>query len=203
VADELYAEGRKAFSNGDIALGQELCTDALTTYEQVFGSVHPEMCRHWHSLAILYHQLSQRTLVELSEYNDRLLELSAIYHSASNEDDREKVKERIESYQRDREPEALKNEIDTYIQLAANNLRQSVIVAERTLGLDHPETIQQYSDLSVMEYHLGNSDTAMRYTKHALELWHVVYGPGCHPDASASVVSALSKSIFDMIHRKY
>ncbi|KAA1110836.1 Intracellular distribution of mitochondria [Puccinia graminis f. sp. tritici] len=199
VADELYAEGRKAFSNGDIALGQELCTDALTTYEQVFGSVHPEMCRHWHSLAILYHQLSQRTLVELSEYNDRLLELSAIYHSASNEEDREKVKERIESYQRDREPEALKNEIDTYIQLAANNLRQSVIVAERTLGLDHPETIQQYSDLSVMEYHLGNSDTAMRYTKHALELWHVVYGPGCHPDASASVTHAgvLAQSTLD------
>ncbi|OAV92189.1 hypothetical protein, variant [Puccinia triticina 1-1 BBBD Race 1] len=199
VADELYAEGRNAFSNGDIALGQELCTDALTTYEQVFGSIHPEMCRHWHSLAILYHQLSQRTLVELSEYNDRLLELSAIYHSASNEEDREKVKQRIESYQRDREPEALKNEIDTYIQLAANNLRQSVIVAERTLGLDHPETIQQYSDLSVMEYHLGNTETAMRYTKHALELWHLVYGPGCHPDASASVTHAgvLAQSTLD------
>ncbi|KAI9619840.1 hypothetical protein KEM48_008453 [Puccinia striiformis f. sp. tritici PST-130] len=199
VADELYAEGRKAFSNGDIALGQELCTDALTTYEQVFGSIHPEMCRHWHSLAILYHQLSQRALVELSEYNDRLLELSAFYHAASNEDDREKLKQRIESYQRDREPEAVKNEIDTYIQLAANNLRQSVIVAERVLGLDHPETIQQYSDLSVMEYHLGNTDTAMRYTNHALELWHLVYGPGCHPDASASVTHAgvLAQSTLD------
>ncbi|PLW29893.1 hypothetical protein PCASD_16585 [Puccinia coronata f. sp. avenae] len=199
VADELYAEGRKAFASGDIALGQELCTDALTTYEQVFGSIHPEMCRHWHSLAILYHQLSQRALVELSEYNDRLLELSAIYHSASNDEDREKVKQRIESYQRDREPEAVKNEIDTYVQLAANNLRQSVIVAERTLGLDHPETIQQYSDLSVMEYHLGNTETAMRYTKHALDLWHLVYGPGCHPDASASVTHAgvLAQSTLD------
>lgn len=190
VADELYAEGRKAFATGDVALGQELCTDALTTYEQVFGSIHPEMCRHWHSLAILYHQLSQRALVELSEYNDRLLELSAIYHATTNETDREKIKEKIESYQKDREPEAVKNEIDAFIQLAANNLRQSVIVAERTLGLDHPETIQQYSDLSVMEYHLGNTDTAMRYTKHALDLWHLVYGPGCHPDASASVTHA-------------
>lgn len=190
VADELYAEGRKAFATGDIALGQELCTDALTTYEQVFGSIHPEMCRHWHSLAILYHQLSQRALVELSEYNDRLLELSALYHASNNEEDRGKIKQRIESYQRDREPEAVRNEIDTYVQLAANNLRQSVIAAERTLGLDHPETIQQYSDLSVMEYHLGNTDTAMRYTKHALDLWHLVYGPGCHPDASASVTHA-------------
>ncbi|CAH7689635.1 clustered mitochondria-domain-containing protein [Phakopsora pachyrhizi] len=189
VADELYAEGRKAFAAGDIALGQELCTDALATHEQVFGSIHPEMCRHWHSLAILYHQLSQRALVELSESNDRLLELSALYQTTKNEEDRQKIKQRIEIYQKEREPEAAKNEIDTYIQLAANNLRQSVIVAERTLGLDHPETIQQYSDLSVMEYHLGNSETAMRYTKHALDLWHLVYGPGCHPDASASVQS--------------
>ncbi|KAI9611110.1 hypothetical protein H4Q26_008959 [Puccinia striiformis f. sp. tritici PST-130] len=169
VADELYAEGRKAFSNGDIALGQELCTDALTTYEQVLAQ-STQKCAvigtHWRFFTIS--SLSE-PWSSFPNTNDRLLELSAFYHAASNEDDREKLKQRIESYQRDREPEAVKNEIDTYIQLAANNLRQSVIVAERVLGLDHPETIQQYSDLSVMEYHLGNTDTAMRYTNHALE----------------------------------
>ncbi|EGG05808.1 uncharacterized protein MELLADRAFT_36501 [Melampsora larici-populina 98AG31] len=165
VADELYAEGRKAFHAGHIGLGQELCNDALTTYEQVFGSVHPEMCRHWHSLAIIYHQLYQRALMELTEHNDRLEELKL-------------------------HVEGMKVEVESYVQLAAQNLRQSVIVAERTLGLDHPETIQQYSDLSVMEYTLGNTKTAMRYTKHALDLWYLIYGPGCHPNGSAVVTHA-------------
>lgn len=190
VADELYADGRKAFASGDVAIGQELCNDALATYEQVFGTIHPEMCRHWHSLAIMYHQLSQRASLEMSEYNERLIEMSTLYQAASQEADKEELKKRIQDFQRERDTDAIKAEIDTYIQLAAHNLRQSVIVAERTLGLDHPETIQQYSDLSVMEYSLGNIDTAMKYTKHALDLLHMVYGPGCHPDGSAAVTHA-------------
>ncbi|MBW0476184.1 hypothetical protein O181_015899 [Austropuccinia psidii MF-1] len=196
VADELYSEGRKAFAAGNVTLGQELCSDALSTYEQVFGSIHPEICRHWHSLALLYYQLSQRTLIELSEYSDRLLELSAIYHATKNEEDKKKIKEKIDLCQKGLDAEAAKNEFDTYIQLAANNLRQSIIVAERTLGLDHPETVQQYCDLSVMEYHLGNTAAAKRYTKHALDLWRLIYGPECHPDASAAVthVAVLNQS---------
>ncbi|KAH9825328.1 clustered mitochondria-domain-containing protein [Melampsora americana] len=190
VADELYAEGRKAFNAGHIGLGQELCNDALTTYEQVFGSVHPEMCRHWHSLAIIYHQLYQRALMELTEYNERLEELKIRCLGATNETERESLKAEIQDAYKERDVEGMKVEIENYVQLAAQNLRQSVIVAERTLGLDHPETIQQYSDLSVMEYTLGNTKTAMRYTKHALDLWHLIYGPGCHPNGSAVVTHA-------------
>lgn len=76
--------------------------------------------------------------------------------------------------------DAVKAEGDHYVHLATRMIRQSLIIAERTLGIDSPDTIQQYSDLGLLEQAIGNSIVALRLTKHALYLWTTAYGPN-HP----------------------
>lgn len=67
------------------------------------------------------------------------------------------------------------------LQLAIRFQRQCVIVAERTLGLDHPDTLSYYQNLAMLE-HLGDDlEMALKMFRHVLELWDVVYGVD-HPD---------------------
>ncbi|WFC99463.1 Intracellular distribution of mitochondria [Malassezia yamatoensis] len=60
--------------------------------------------------------------------------------------------------------------------------RQAVTISERTLGMDHPDTMMQYMNLAVIERTAGNLDNALRYQHRVLTLWQVVYGDD-HPDA--------------------
>lgn len=84
--------------------------------------------------------------------------------------------------------DTVRAQCDGYIQQAARMVRQSVVIAERTLGLDAPETIQQYTDLGILEQALGNFGLAMKFTKHAITLWASVYGLN-HPGVHALLVS--------------
>ena len=72
-------------------------------------------------------------------------------------------------------------EFHEQLQLAIRFQRQCVIVAERTLGLDHPDTLSYYQNLAMLE-HLGEDlEMALKMFRHVLELWDVVYGVD-HPD---------------------
>lgn len=70
------------------------------------------------------------------------------------------------------------DEKNTAVEIA----RKAVIVSERTLGLDSAETILCYLNLGLFEHGIGNTEAALKYVRHALELWKVVYGHN-HPDA--------------------
>ncbi|KAK3357313.1 clustered mitochondria-domain-containing protein [Lasiosphaeria hispida] len=59
--------------------------------------------------------------------------------------------------------------------------RKAAIVAERTLGLDSAETVLDYLNLSLFLHQRGDSQLALVYAKHALNLWKIIYGPD-HPD---------------------
>ncbi|KAK8866181.1 hypothetical protein IAR55_001332 [Kwoniella newhampshirensis] len=59
--------------------------------------------------------------------------------------------------------------------------RQAVTVAERTLGVYHHETAGYYFNLAMLENLEGNAQQALRYFRHVLTLWDVIYGPG-HPE---------------------
>lgn len=92
------------------------------------------------------------------------------------------------------EEEELKNlkaESDSNAQNAVRMVRQSLIIAERTLGLDSPETIQQYSDLGLLEQAAGNVPVGLRLMKHALGLWTSAYGPH-HPSTFNLLVRNVS-----------
>lgn len=77
------------------------------------------------------------------------------------------------------------------LQLALRFQRQGVIVAERTLGLDHPDTLSYYQNLAMLE-HLGEDlEQALKMFRHVLELWDVVYGED-HPDQLVLLVNTAS-----------
>ncbi|KAK5136356.1 hypothetical protein LTR08_003482 [Meristemomyces frigidus] len=67
--------------------------------------------------------------------------------------------------------------------------KKAVIVSERTLGIDNGETILAYLNLSLMEHATGNSRAALAYTRHALDLWKLVYGAR-HPDSITTINNA-------------
>jgi protein TIF31 len=67
--------------------------------------------------------------------------------------------------------------------------RKSVIVSERTLGIDSSETILSYLNLGLFEHANGNTKVALAYIKHALELWKIIYGIK-HPDSITTINNA-------------
>ena len=72
---------------------------------------------------------------------------------------------------------------------AVDLARKAVVVAERTLGVDNTETILSYLNLSLFEHAIGNSNAALHYVKHALNLWKIVYGH-THPDSITTINNA-------------
>lgn len=67
--------------------------------------------------------------------------------------------------------------------------RKAVIVSERTLGLDCSETILSYLNLGLFEHGIGNTNLALAYVKHALDLWKLIYGLR-HPDSITTINNA-------------
>ena len=72
--------------------------------------------------------------------------------------------------------------------------RQAVIVAERTLGVYHPDTVGYYFNLAMLENLEGNAVASLRYFKHCLTLWDVIHGPG-HPEINTILVSTFPTSV--------
>lgn len=72
---------------------------------------------------------------------------------------------------------------------AVDLARKAVIVAERTLGIDHNETVMAYLNLALFEHANNNSQLAVCYVLHALQLWKIVYGPH-HPDSITTINNA-------------
>ena len=66
---------------------------------------------------------------------------------------------------------------------------KAVIVSERTLGVDSNETILSYLNLGLFEHASGNTNSALAYVRHALELWKIIYGPD-HPDSITTLNNA-------------
>ena len=66
---------------------------------------------------------------------------------------------------------------------------KAVIVSERTLGIDHTDTVLAYLNLALFEHATGNGKTALVYVRHALELWKIVYGVD-HPDSITTLNNA-------------
>lgn len=66
---------------------------------------------------------------------------------------------------------------------------KAVIVSERTLGVDHAETVLNYLNLGLFEHATGNTKAALAYVRHALELWKIIYGPN-HPDSITTINNA-------------
>ena len=74
------------------------------------------------------------------------------------------------------------------IAFAVELQRNSLIVAERTLGLDHPDTIQQYINLGYFEFRKGNVNAGMKLVAYGLQQWDML-AKEKHPESAAIYVS--------------
>ncbi|KAK4046395.1 Intracellular distribution of mitochondria [Microbotryomycetes sp. JL201] len=168
LADESFELAQRSFSQGSIELASEQAQDALQLCEQVLGSVHPEASTKYHDLAILYHQLAN-SLTRKLQYH------MAAQQALQDPQATDEVKEKYGGLVLE-DADGVRAQQDAYMMNAVRMARQGVIIAERTLGLDAPDTIQQYTDLGLLEQFVGNAEAGLRYTKHAMLLWANAYG---------------------------
>lgn len=159
LAEEAFEAGRISISRGDRELGVELLLEGVSFYEQVYGVVHPEVARCYSLFATIIHHFASVVTVETAE---------TVRQAQAEGDENAEIEVPA---------------VDDHLSLAnaVRYQRQAVTVSERTLGLDHPETLTQYMNLAVLERSEGNTEASLRCQKHILELWDIVYGNG-HPD---------------------
>ena len=134
LAEEALEAGKISLAQGQKQLGQELVLESLSLHEQIYGILHPEVAKMYHSLSTIYYQTDEK---------------------------------------------------EAAVELA----RKAVIVTERTLGLDSHDTILAYLNLSLFEHHVGNTNRALKYVRHALDVWKVIYGSH-HPDSITTMNNA-------------
>ncbi|KAI0582330.1 Clustered mitochondria protein [Pyrenophora tritici-repentis] len=134
LAEEALEAGRMSLAQDQKELGQELLLESLQLHEQIYGVLHPEVAKAYHTLSNLLFNLDDKVSA---------LELA----------------------------------------------HKAVIVSERTLGVDHADTVLAYLNLGLFEHASGNTKAALTYLRHALELWKIIYGPG-HPDCVTTISNA-------------
>ncbi|CAL0324166.1 unnamed protein product [Lupinus luteus] len=66
--------------------------------------------------------------------------------------------------------------------------QKALDINERELGLDHPDTMKSYGDLSVFYYRLQHFDLALKYVNRALFLLHFTCGLS-HPNTAAAYIN--------------
>lgn len=171
LVEEAFDAGRIAFARGDRELGTELLLEGIGFHEQVYGLVHPETAKCYSLFATLVHHYS----VEFAR--------DAVKKAQSKEakEKGEAPEAKDDDGPADEELPPIVKETFT-IENALRFQRQAVTVSERTLGLDHPDTMVQYINLSVLERSANNYDVALLYQERIMELWQLLYGRD-HPDA--------------------
>ncbi|GAA6025906.1 hypothetical protein JCM11491_003623 [Sporobolomyces phaffii] len=183
LIDERFTQGSRALSEGYVDVGEQLVNEALHYCEQVFGTVHPESATKYHNLGLQWHTLSQRILTsvrghELAE--QALKELARMPKSDDPEDDREaQIREMLLT-----NVESARAEAESYLQQAVRMVRQSIVITERTNGVDSYDAIQQYTDLGLLEHAAGNVELGLKFSRHAIDLLSASYGPA-HPSVVA------------------
>ncbi|SPO35851.1 probable Clustered mitochondria protein homolog [Pseudozyma flocculosa] len=165
LAEEAFEAGRISISRGDRELGIELLLEGVSFHEQIYGLVHPEVARCYALFATIIHHFAGVVAMETAE---RMRQAQA---------------EGQENPQIEVPP------INEQLTMAnaVRYQRQAVTVSERTLGLDHPETLNQYMNLAVLERSEGNTEASLLCQQRVLDLWETIYGRD-HPDC----VNALS-----------
>ncbi|KAI3478170.1 hypothetical protein L1887_59944 [Cichorium endivia] len=159
LAEEAFDAGRLSISRGDRDLGLELLLEGVSFHEQVYGLVHPEVARCYALFATIVHHLAGVAAMERAE----ILNQAKAENKEVSEADLPAVNEQV----------SMAN--------AVRYQRQAVTVSERTLGLDHPETLNQYMNLAVLERSAGNTRESLLCQRRVLELWSLLYGQE-HPD---------------------
>lgn len=67
LAEEALEAGKISLAQGQKQLGQELVLESLSLHEQIYGILHPEVAKMYHSLSTIYYQTDEKeAAVELA-----------------------------------------------------------------------------------------------------------------------------------------
>ena len=67
LAEEALEAGRLSLAQNQKQLGQELILESLSLHEQIYGILHPEVAKMYHSLSMTYYQIDEKeAAVELA-----------------------------------------------------------------------------------------------------------------------------------------
>lgn len=170
LVEETFFQGQRAIADGHAEVGEAVCNDALHICEQIFGPVHAEGADKFHALGIMWHNLAQRVLSTV-----RTHELAASALADLSPAEREQHEKQIQELLVP-DVEQARAEAEAYLQQAVRLVRQSIVISERTNGIDSADAITQFSDLGLLEQAAGNFELALTLTKHAMNLYVAVYG---------------------------
>ncbi|GAA6023979.1 hypothetical protein JCM8202_004909 [Rhodotorula sphaerocarpa] len=174
LVEDMFFQGQRAIHENHTEVGEALVNDALHLCEQIFGAVHPEAAEKYHTLGIMWHNLAQRIIRALRT------------HEAAEQTLRDLPAQEREQYEAEvknllmPDPESARAEVEAYLQQAVRLVRQSIVISERTYGIDSADAITQYSDLGLLEQQAGNVTLGLQLTRHAMDLYVATYGPK-HP----------------------
>ncbi|CAJ0760596.1 6420_t:CDS:2, partial [Entrophospora sp. SA101] len=73
------------------------------------------------------------------------------------------------------------------LEIAIDFQKKAVVVLERTCGTDSVEAVHAYLHLGLFENAIGHTEIGLRYMKHAMFYWEIIYGPS-HPDGATADV---------------
>lgn len=163
LAEEALEAGKISIAQNQKKLGQELLLESLSLHEQIYGILHPEVARVYHSLSMLYYQLeekeaavelarkaiivSERTVgVDSQETLLDYLNLSLFLHQLGDS--------------------------KTALEYAKHALNLWKII----YGPDHPDTITTINNAAVMLQHLKAYHESRRWFEESLRICEKVFG---------------------------
>ncbi|GBG58709.1 hypothetical protein CBR_g110 [Chara braunii] len=74
------------------------------------------------------------------------------------------------------------------LQNAVVQQHKELIINERVLGADHPDTAHSYGNMALFYHGLGHTDLALKHMQRTLHLLNVACGPD-HPDVAATFIN--------------
>ena len=177
VAEEVVDAGRGTIDRGDIPLGLEIMLEGVQFYEQIHSVIHPEVGMVYNHYASTLYQIAR-----LKVQQNQAAAAAAAAAAATAGDAEAQAAAQAEAQALAEKPLGL--DVATAVRLQ----KQAIIIAERTLGVYHADTANYYFNLAMLENLEGNAQQGLRYFRHCLLLWDVIYGPG-HPEINTVLVS--------------
>ena len=181
VAEEVLEAARATINRGSLDVGLEFLLESVQLYESVHAILHPEVAAAYNTYGITTHQLARVKIQQAQQANADAEALASDAPTAG------KAGEAQTNGDIQSDP-SVKLDID--VSTAVRLQRQAVIIAERTLGVWHADTLNYYHTLAMLESLEGNVVQGLRYFKHVLDMWSVLHS-GDHPEVATVLVRCL------------
>ncbi|TPX12117.1 uncharacterized protein E0L32_007232 [Thyridium curvatum] len=163
LADEALEAGRISIAQNQRKLGQELLLESLSLHEQIYGILHPEVARVYHTLSMLYYQLDEKdAAVELAR------KAIIVSERTVGVDSQETLLDYLNLSL------FLHQQGDSA--LALEYAKHALNLWKVIYGPEHPDTITTINNAAVMLQHTKNYHESRRWFEESLRICERVFG---------------------------